>query len=142
MYCRLDPPKMYDNPPYGHASRKFPVIYRAFAFINYRKFTGNVWYACPYKVKGLLNGRGVSTWYTGKDLSTPPKHDINIYSKQLDHGEKLQYGWTWKVFTTIKPFKWLQKVFCHHLNTETDADHERFFTIYASGKCKHLKMKK
>ena len=94
---------MYDNPPYGHASRKIPLIYRAFAFINYRKFTGNVWYACPCKVLGANEWTGVSTWYTGIDLSTPPKHDINIYNRQLDqdHGEKLQDDWSQNALTTI-----------------------------------------
>ena len=29
------------------------------------KFTGNLQHTCPYKVRGLMNRGGVSTWYTG-----------------------------------------------------------------------------
>ena len=35
---------------------------------NYGIFTGKVWNAFSYEVRGLMSGRGVSTWYTGKKI--------------------------------------------------------------------------
>ena len=60
---------MYDSSPYiiwGHASCKFPIFYRiCLNPVNYREVMANLQDACPYKVRGLMNGQGGLAWNTG-----------------------------------------------------------------------------
>ena len=70
------------------------------------KFMGNLWDTCPYNEKGPMNGRGVSTWYTGiKDyiIIVPPPVDsvrvapawslTSVISYQLVVQSSLCYLW-------------------------------------------------
>ena len=57
-------PYPYDS-LYGHASCKYHAIYRIFALIS--QIMENVRDAFPHKVRRLMNGRGVLTWYTGNN---------------------------------------------------------------------------